>query len=315
VIAEEINDPLSQARDRSWKRFGKRITLYLPGMFVLDGKTGKYPAISITGAECALQCDHCAGKILEPMPVAVTPEGLVEACLRAAEQGAEGVLITGGSDAQGRLPWEPFLGAIREVKERTSLHLSIHAGMVERETASALKAAGVDQALLDVVGDEQTLREVMHMEGGETLVRRSLDALCEAGLEIVPHVIMGLRFGQLSGERRALEILRDYPMRLLVWVGFMPLRGTPMAETPPLPIEDAGTLLAESRILFPDTEISLGCAKPRGFYRMALERLALDAGVNRMALYSEETVAYARSLGLDVDFQPTCCSMARASTE
>ena len=68
-------------------------------------------------------------------------------------------------------------------------------------------------------------------------------------------------------------------------------------------------MLGESRLLFPESEIALGCARPRGAYRRALERIALDAGVNRVALYSDESVEYARSLGLDVVFRETCCSL------
>jgi hypothetical protein len=182
--------------------------------------------------------------------------------------------------------------------------------MVGQETAVALKGAGVDQALLDVVGAEETWRRVLHLEEGEALMRRSLDALFDAGLEVVPHVIAGLHFGRILGERRALEILRGYPSRLLVWVTLMPLSRTPLAKAVPPAPEEAARLLAESRLMFPDTEISLGCARPRGTYRRILERLALAAGVNRMALYSEETIASAAALGLEMRFQESCCSLA-----
>jgi len=57
----------------------------------------------------------------------------------------------------------------------------------------------------------------------------------------------------------------------------------------------------------PDTLISLGCARPRGSRR--LEVLAVDAGVNRMALPSDEAVERARSYGLDIRYQKTCCSV------
>jgi hypothetical protein len=33
-------------------------------------------------------------------------------------------------------------------------------------------------------------------------------------------------------------------------------------------------------------------------------------GVNRMAVWSEETVKFAKSFGLKPRFQPTCCSLA-----
>jgi len=306
--ADLREDLLSRARDLSWERFGKRVSMYLPGMFVRDGERGHYPAVSITGGECGLQCDHCSGEILKSMPAATTPEALVERCLRLRDGGAVGFLITGGSDERGRLPWHRFLGALAEVKRRTDLPLSVHSGMVDAGTALGLKEAGVDQALLDVVGAEETWREVMHLPDGLALLRCSLEALDDAGLEVVPHVVMGIHFGRILGEHVALEMLRDHPPLLLVWVAFMPLRRTPMEGMQPLPLEDAALLIAESRLMFPESKISLGCARPRGMYGRALERIAVDAGLNRIAVYSDETVDYARSLGLEVDVHGSCCS-------
>jgi hypothetical protein len=273
---------------------------------------GRYPAVSITGPACGLGCDHCSGEILKRMPAAQSPRQLIDVCLRLCDAGVEGFLITGGSDARGRLPWSRFLDALAEVKRRTALHLSIHSGMLDGPTAAALKQAGVDQANLDIVGAEETWREVMHLPDGAALLDASLDALQAAGLEVVPHVVMGIHAGRIVGERRALEILRRYPPKLLVWVVLMPLPATPMAGALPPALDEAARLLGESRLLFPASEIALGCARPRGEYRRALERLAIDAGVNRVALYSDESVAYARSLGVDAGFRQTCCSLGAA---
>jgi uncharacterized radical SAM superfamily protein len=309
VLSETTQELLARVSGLSWQRFGKRITFHLPGMFVVDGMRGRYPAISITGGHCGLNCDHCAGRILEPMPAATSPEALIDLCLRLKDAGVEGFLVTGGSDSQGRLPWDRFLDALGEVKRRTGLHLSVHSGMLDRETARSLKQAGVNQANLDIVGAEETWREVMHLPDGAALLDRSLEALHEAGLEVVPHVIMGIHFGRILGERKALDILRRYPPRLLVWVALMPLPSTPMAGATPPSLEEAALLFAESRLAFPESEIALGCARPRGGYRLALERVAIQAGVNRVAVYSEETVDYARSLDLKVRFEQTCCSL------
>jgi len=306
--ADDIQDLISRARELSWQRFGKRVSMYLPGMFIRDGERGHYPAVSITGGECGLQCDHCAGEILKPMPAAMSPEALVARCLRLRDEGATGFLITGGSDPKGRLPWHRFLRAVAKVKQRTGLPVSVHSGMVDEDTARGLKDAGVDQALIDVVGAEETWREVMHLPDGLTLLRRSLDALYDAELEVVPHVVMGIHYGRLLGERAALDMLLGYLPSLLVWVAFMPLRRTPMEAKQPLPLEDAALLLAESRLMFPDSRISLGCARPRGTYGRDLERLAVDAGMNRIAVYSDETLEYAKSLGLQVDVHGSCCS-------
>ena len=308
--SEPVDRLLARARALSWERFGKRVVFYLPGMFVMDGVRGRYPAISITGPACGLGCDHCSGEILKSMPAAQSPGELVDLCLRLRDAGVEGFLITGGSDARGRLPWSRFLDALAEVKRRTGLHLSVHSGMVDRQTAAALKQAGVDQANLDIVGAEETWREVIHLADGAALLDDSLDALHTAGLEVVPHVVMGIHKGRIVGERRALEILRRYPPKLLVWVALMPLPGTPMAGAAPPALEEAARLLGESRLLFPESEIALGCARPRGEYGRALERMAIDAGVNRVALYAEESVDYARSLGVEAGFLQTCCSIA-----
>jgi len=310
--AEPIAHLLARAQALSWERFGRRVVFYLPGMFIMDGVRGRYPAISITGPACGLGCDHCSGEILKSMPAAESPRELIDACLRLRDAGVEGFLITGGSDAQGRLPWTRFLDALAEVKRRTALHISVHSGMLDAPTARALKQAGVDQANVDIVGAVETWREVMHLPDGAALLDRSLDALHEAALEVVPHVVMGIHSGRILGERRALEILRRHPPRLLVWVVLMPLPATPMAAALPPPLEEAARLLGESRLLFPAAEIALGCARPRGEYRRSLERIAIDAGVNRVALYSDETVAYARSLGMETGFLQTCCSLRTA---
>ena len=69
---------LENARRISWNNLGRRITFFLPGMFIQNGLSGKYPAVSITGSRCDLMCDHCQGKLLESMIPAPGPEALFE---------------------------------------------------------------------------------------------------------------------------------------------------------------------------------------------------------------------------------------------
>ena len=68
---------LSQARELTWKIWGKNIDFYLPGMVTLNKEKGEYPAISITGESCELNCGHCSGKLLKSMIPASTPEALI----------------------------------------------------------------------------------------------------------------------------------------------------------------------------------------------------------------------------------------------
>lgn len=296
------------ARERSWEAFGKRLTFYVPGMIRCDGVSGRYRALSITGGACALQCEHCKGGLLRSMIPAATPEALLRHCLRLAEAGDLGVLISGGCDRQGRLPWDPFLPAIRQIKDRTGLLVSVHSGLVDQATARGLKEAGVDQALIDVVGDDETYRQVCHVPFGVSEIASSLDALECAGLEIVSHVVCGLDFGEIRGEPKALETISRFRVRTLVFVSVMNLPGKTSDRFRPVRPEAVAELIAEARLMMPDVMISLGCARERGNRR--LERLAIDAGVNRMALPSEEAVEHARSYGLEIRLQAACCSVS-----
>ena len=200
-----LEEELQVARKNTWEILGKKLTFYVPGMIRCDGVCGKYQAVSITGEACALQCEHCKGDLLRRMVRATTPRDLVDLCIQLAEHGNHGVLISGGCDRTGRLPWAAFLPAIREIKDRTGLLVSVHSGLVDRATARGLKEAGVDQALIDVVGDDDTYRSVCHVPFGVSEIVSSLEALDSAGLEIVPHVVCGLHFGEIRGEPRALQ--------------------------------------------------------------------------------------------------------------
>ena len=304
---ERLADKLRRARELTWERLGKHITFYLPGMFTLDGIGGRYPAASITGAECALSCDHCGGKILESMLRTDTPKRLVKTCLSLEAKGCKGVLLSGGCDAGGKLPWETFVDAVAEVKARTGLIVSVHCGLVDDAQAQALKAAGADQALIDVIGDDATFQRVYHVEFGVSRIRDAMGALATAGLPIVPHVVCGLNYGRMTGERTAVEMIAGFDVEQLVIVSLMNLSGTPMAKALPPAPEEVAELIADARLAMPDTRISLGCARKRG--QSGLDVLAIDAGVDRMALPSDEAVVRAEGYGLDIRYQTTCCSV------
>jgi uncharacterized radical SAM superfamily protein len=304
-----LNDKLKQARDMSWQTFGKRITFYLPGMFSYYGLTGKYPAISITGSKCALECDHCGGGILRSMMASRTPYDLIETCLRLWKGGNHGVLISGGCDEEGRLPWKTMIGAIAEVKRRTDLYVSVHSGLIDYPTALRLREAGVDQALIDVIGDDETFQRIYHVDFGVSRIASSLDALQRAGLPIVPHLVCGLYFGRIKGEREAIRVLSRFDLEQVVVVSLMRIRGTPMGEVPSPDAEEIADIIAETRLNLPQTRISLGCARQRGNTRLGM--FAIDAGVNRMALPPEEVIQRARDYGLEVRYQQTCCSISR----
>lgn len=305
----ELEELLPHAWKLSRSIHGNRLTVHVPGMFVVNGRRGRFRAVSVTGDRCELDCEHCKGTLLRTMARAPDPSSLIRFGHEAASRGDEGMLITGGCDQNGRLPWKDFLPSIRRLKEQTDLKITVHAGQVDVETALDLKEAGVDQALVDVIGDDSTARNVYHLPGGTATIRETLAALTQAELEIVPHILFGIHFGRIMGEWAALQILKDYPLKKYVIVVLMPAHGTPMEAVQPPPPRDVASFICHARIELPGVQASLGCARPRGLYRRELDVLAVRAGVNSLALPSDRALAEAQSRGLEVIQRDACCSL------
>ncbi len=310
---KEIRDPgLKEKMDAAWAlsrdKFGAGITFYLPGMFRYNGITGRYPAASITGDRCSLRCEHCKGSLLRTMPDASGPDKLLSACRDFKAKGCHGVLISGGCDQKGHLPWGDFAEAIARVKEETGLYITVHSGLVHPHEARLLKDAGVDQALLDVIGDDETYKAIYHVDFGVSEIAQSMEALKEAGLDIVPHVVCGIYYGRIKGEKKALNMISHFrPIQIVIVALMPPSFGGEKRFQSPSPIEVA-EVIADARIMMPDNRIALGCARKRGETEMEL--LAIKAGINRMAIPSEEAIALAGDLGLRAGYQRTCCSVS-----
>lgn len=297
---------------RAWEiareRMGDDFTFYLPGMIKYDRERGRYPAISITGNSCQLLCEHCKGLLLEPMIKAADPDTLIEKGKRLAKAGALGLLLSGGSDRWGKLPWAGFTEAIKTLSDETRLYLSAHVGFPDSTTSLTLKKAGIDQALIDVMGDDETAQVVYHLKGLKQVVE-SVEGISESGLQFAPHIVAGLFYGKIRAEYKALELISRYQPSALVIVVLTPLKGGPMAHAvPPSPLQIA-RLIAQARLLMPDVPISLGCERPRNRDGLSMEKWAIRAGATRMAVWSEEAIEEARKLGLSPRFQPTCCSL------
>jgi uncharacterized radical SAM superfamily protein len=180
---------------------------------------------------------------------------------------------------------------------------------VTEDLAIGLARAGVECAMLDVVGDAGTIRDVLHLDGGPEMVASSLEILEGNGVRTVPHVVVGLASGRLAGEFEALEIIARGRPSAVVVVVLDPLTGTPMAGLDPPGVLDVASILARARLRFPDVPVMLGCARPGGSHRSETDRYALEAGLNGIAFPAEGTVALARRMGYTPRFSRECCSL------
>jgi len=119
-----------------------------------------FPTISVTGNVCSLNCKHCGGKVLETMAPAISPEELFDLGAKLKKNGAKGVLVSGGCLPDGSVPLDNFVPSLGKLKDMLGLTVFVHTGIIGQATALALKEAGVDAALIDVIGSDQTVAEI-----------------------------------------------------------------------------------------------------------------------------------------------------------
>ncbi len=254
-------------------------------------------AVSVTGRHCALNCAHCGGYYLvsmKPIEEARRYSGL-----------ASSFLISGGCDRTGRVP---VLAKLEEIKAIAPGHrLNWHVGFITDEEASAI-APYVDVISFDFVGDDEVIARVY---GLERTVRDYLETyrMLRRRFRVIPHITIGLDGGSTGHERKALELLAREGVDGLVFIVFIPTPGTAYASHSPPPPEEAASILAEARLLFPTVPIALGCMRPHGDYRKELDPLAVMAGVNRIVSPSREAVNKALELGLRLERTSECCAL------
>jgi uncharacterized radical SAM superfamily protein len=241
---------------------------------------------------------------------AKTPQKLIDVGKRIRANGAVGCLISGGCLPDGSVPVKEFTDAIAEVK-RNGLAVVVHSGLINVESARGLKEAGVDSVSIDILGSNETIREIYHLNASTTDYEKSLRALDKSGIPYTPHVLIGLHRGELKGELEALRMIAKHKPAALILIVFFPVKGTSMEKTLPPSPETVADILAESRFTMPKTPIILGCARPKGEHREKTDILAVKAGVNAIAFPSVGAIRYSENLRLEIAFIPTCCSLFR----
>ena len=310
---EELKGLLKEAQNVKRRKFGEKIHFYAPSFMYYNtsyyhSSPTDFPTISVTGKSCALKCKHCNGKVLNTMYSATTPEKLLDLCMQLKRKGALGCLISGGCLPDGSVPIGKFIDVIDKVKRELGLTVIVHTGIIDFNTAEKLRNARVDAALIDVIGSDETIREIYKMNVTVRAYEDSLKALHEACIAFVPHVIVGLHYGKLKGELHALKMISKYQPSALVIIAFMPIRETEMEKvTPPKPT-DIAKVIATARLMFPQTPVALGCMRPKGKHRIETDILALKAGVNAIAFPTEEAIAFARKRRDEITFSSLCCS-------
>jgi len=256
-----------------------------------------------------LRCKHCGGRYLQHMLPCLTPNVLRKTCLELAENGARGVLISGGYNEDGYVPFEPFINEIERVKRETGLFLSVHTGLVPEWLALELGRAGIDLADFDLMGDDETIELVLGIGRTVKDYRRAMKALKRSLPYVVPHVCIGTHKGEIHGEFRALDMASEIGPPAIVLLVLTPTPGTEFENLAAPSPGDVERVAVKARLKFPHAQLALGCMRPRDSQRVEIELAALRAGVDRMEIPSEQTIKAARAMGFNIRRLDACCAV------
>lgn len=270
-----------------------------------------WPAVSITGGDCKLQCDHCKAKILEPMIPARTPDELWRVVNEQISGGAQGMLLTGGSNHRNEVEYDNYYSTIRRIKDEfPEFKIAMHTALVDMDIARRMEDSGIDAAMMDVIGSQDTITQVYHLKRSVDDFERTLEYLVATDMKVVPHIVLGLHYGRFLGEWNALEIIQRHKPQAVVLVVVMPFYAPESRPFVTPDTHDVGRFFMDARETLPDIPILLGCARPTGRAKMEIDAYAVMAGLNGIAHPADGMVELGARMERDVRVTPACCSIA-----
>lgn len=284
--------------------FKDKLKIYIPNK--------GFPAISITGSECELNCEHCNKKYLDGMKDLRNNEDLKDFLYKHSKNKGVGVLISGGCNPDGSVPLLDFIDTIKEIKNNTELIINAHTGLLSEKTAKALADAGVDVISFDITMDRDAIREIYHLKKDIEDYKVALELLKRYNLNVVPHICVGLYYGKLHEELAALQYIRESGLNpsLIVIIALIPPKDSSKKFKEPTALEIA-KVIAVVRFLFPRTEISLGCMRPKARIKIDVEKYALKAGITRIELPSKKTLKWLKKENPEIQltYFSACCAI------
>lgn len=255
-------------------------------------------AISTTDNECSLSCAHCNGHYLKNMtPIKDYKE-------KVKGKNISSFLLSGGCSFDGDVPINKYINTLKKLKEE-GYKLNAHLGLMDEESLNEV-CKYIDIVSFDLVFDKDTIKEVYKIDKDKEDYIKVYESINKK-TEVAPHICIGLKGGEIKGEYEVLNYLSQNPPKKITFIVLIPTKGTEYEDVNPPNLEKVADILCEARINMPNTEINLGCMRPRGKYRRELDALALMCGVNRIVLPSREAKNKAIQMNMSIIESKECC--------
>ena len=255
-------------------------------------------AISTTNDNCNLSCAHCNGNYLKNM----TP--IDDYDTKIESKNISSILLSGGCSFEGDVPINRHLDTIKQLKEK-GYKLNAHLGLMSKETIETV-CEYIDIVSFDLVFDKDTIKEVYKIDKTKDDYIRVYESIKE-NTEVAPHICIGLKGGEIKGEYEIINYLSENPPKKVTFIVLIPTKNTEYENVSPPDLDKVADVLCEARINLPNTEINLGCMRPRGQYRKELDELALMCGVNKIVLPSRSAKNKAIEMNMDALETKECC--------
>jgi len=99
-----------------------------------------------------------------------------------------------------------------------------------------------------------------------------------------------------------------HAVKALVLVVVMPFYAKPGLYAVP-DTTDVGRIFGEARIRLQERQVLLGCARPPGLHKRAVDAYAVMAGLDGIAFPADGVVSVAQAVGRPFHQEHACCSI------
>lgn len=229
-----------------------------------DGTLQKSQLLSIKTGGCAEDCGYCSQSVhfdtgLEAEKLMPLGE-VVEAAKRAKQNGADRFCMGAGWRSLKDRDVPKVAAMITAVKAE-GLETCVTLGMLEDGQAEALKEAGLDYYNHNLDTSPEYYGTVVTTRTYEDRLD-TLGKAREAGMKLCTGGILGMgegrtdRIGLIHELSKLMPHPESVPINMLV-----PIKGTPLGESPAISVTEMARAIATCRIVFPESWVRLSAGR------------------------------------------------------
>ncbi len=287
----------------------KQIKLYNPGQ--------KFPALSLTGVHCDLACEHCDKKYLKGMRDVSDKSHFQEILSSLVAENINGALLSGGCQKDGSVPIVNFASEIQQFKEQHHFYLNSHLGIVDKPTIQKITHTGVDLVSFDLILDPDVITNVFHSPNTVENYKETYLNLRASSIRVVPHVLIGANFGNLSTELETIKYIHDHPVDMLVFIVMIPPKkaGKYDDRFNFIQANEVARLIFLAKALIPEMEISLGCMRLRNPEFRPMEKWGIQVGLDRIEIPGKSTLEWLHAKKFHISYFNACCAISHQFEE